>query len=139
MSRYKPQQNKQLGKAFVLNGEPAFFRFGGNALAELEGVLGMTQNEIFQLATKQELSIRLTRAMLWAALLHETPDLTIKEAGEILDPYMQDQAGFQELTLALADAFILAFPKVTEDDSKNAAAPISTGGPNTGESAPVSA
>ena len=134
-NRYKPQHNRQVGKPFELNGEPCLFRFGGNALAELEGAMGMTQREIFELATKQDLSVRLTRAMVWAALLHESPDLTLRDAGDIIDPYLQDPEQFTALRLAIAEAFVGAFPEVKKDESKNEAAPITTGGETTEKSA----
>jgi hypothetical protein len=135
-SKYKPQKNQQLGKAFVLNGEPCFFRFGGNALAELEGELGITQSKVIELASASELSIELTRAMLWAGLLHSDPEFTLADAGEALDPYLKDSQSFNKLRTALAEAYTLAWPKI-EGEPKNAPAPNSPGTTTEG-SAPAS-
>lgn len=128
MSKFVLRNNKQLGVPFIVNGEPTVFRFGGHALAELEGSLGMTQDELLKLAVAGGLSVRLTVAMLRAALLHEEPQLTLAEAGEILTPYLKTHEEFQALRLALGEALVLAFPPIPAgDEPKNAEALSGTG------------
>lgn len=139
MSKFVLRNNKQLGVPFIVNGEPTMFRFGGHALAELEGSLGMTQYQIFELATCGHLSVRLARGMLWAALLHDEPEFTLAEAGDALSPYLQDREQMGALTAALASAFMMAFPKAKEgEEPKNVEAPSGTG-TTTSNSAPESA
>ena len=61
--------------------KPRRLRLDTNALCELEDVLGKPINEILREGAK---GLRTVRAFLWAGLLHEDPELTLKEAGDLI-------------------------------------------------------
>jgi hypothetical protein len=58
-----------------------------NALCELEDALGRPLLEI-----RNNFRVKDLRALVWAGLLHENPDLTLEEAGRLLDeaPSLED-------------------------------------------------
>lgn len=113
----------------MLNGEAALFRFTTNALAELETDTGLTQDQIITLASSGEkFSVKLLRAFVRAALLHEEPELSLNDAGDILDPFLKGDEDMTALRLALANAFAEAYPKPKPmGDEKNAPAASGTG------------
>lgn len=73
--------NKHRGEVEILLDQTRKLRYTTNALAELEDALGKPVTQLNQ----EETGIKTIRAMLWAGLLHETPDLTINEAGELMN------------------------------------------------------
>ena len=56
-----------------------------NALAEMERVTGKS---VLQEATWDDISATDIRALIWAGLLHEEPDLTLEQVGAMLHPGM---------------------------------------------------
>jgi hypothetical protein len=92
--------NKQRGYVDIELDRPRKLQFTTNALAELEDALGYPVSKI----NEDNTGINTIRAMLWAGLLHEMPDLTLKEAGEL-----RDYISFKEASEKLHEALELAF------------------------------
>jgi hypothetical protein len=93
-------------------------RFDFNALADLEAHLGIniTNPEAFG-----SMGLRVVRGMLWAALLHETPGLSVRDTGELIQQYLEDGGGdLSVLGTKLVEALTLAgfgAPKTGEADA----------------------
>lgn len=77
-------------------------RFTLNSLAEIEDRLGVPLSKMSEV----ELGIKSIRTMLWAGLIHEDPELTETEVGNMVDfenlEYSQEK---------VAEAFSLATEK----------------------------
>lgn len=73
-----------------------------NALAELEDAYGGHADALKEVQTG---SFKAIRATLWAGLLHEDPDLTIKDVGAMISI-----DGMGEISNAIVDAFNVAVP-----------------------------
>jgi hypothetical protein len=69
-----------------------------NALAELEQASGHTLGELLS----ARVGISTLRAFLWAALRGESPDLSLKGAGILLQKYLEGDGTLEEL----ADIFL---------------------------------
>jgi hypothetical protein len=103
--------NKQRGEVgFELDGVNYTLRFSTNAMCELEDATGVP---VLQLANslqdERSVSIKTLRAM-FAAGLSDTSDISIKEAGDIIDGLGIPRAG--EL---IGQAFMAAFPEADSD------------------------
>ena len=94
--------NKHRGYVSIELDRPRKLRYTTNALAELEDVMG---HPVTQLDGKK-IGIKAMRALLWAGLLHEMPDLTLKEAGELMD-----YTDMQTISNKITEAIELAFGK----------------------------
>jgi len=72
-----------------------------NALCELEEVMGRS------LTTLQngEFKMKDLRALVWAGLLHESPELTLEEAGDLIDR----AESIEEIATAVSQAMEVAF------------------------------
>lgn len=90
-------------------------RYTTNALVKLEDALGRS-------ITQMGDGMREARALVWAGLLHAHPDLTLEQAGEIMD-----QVGVVEAVAKAGQALRLAFPHITGGLGKGAAESASTG------------
>lgn len=110
----------ELGQTYVL-------RMGTNALAKLEDVMG---DHIHKLAPRL-MSPRLgdMRAMLCAALGERHPEITLLEAGNIID-----RAGYDAAGAALVEALNLGFPKGTPGKPESATGKGESRGMGTGTS-----
>jgi hypothetical protein len=109
--------NKQRGYVSIQLDKARNLRFTTNALAELEDMLGHPVTKMDQ----DNVGIKTLRAMLWAALLDESPDLTIQEAGCLMD-----QGDMQEISASVSEALELAFGN--NDNAKNkVSGPIGVG------------
>lgn len=92
------------GKKYVL-------RFSANALCDLEDALGMSILQITSMISDPaQIRMKMVRALLWAGLREKHPDLTILQAGDIV----------QELSLSgafsvIEDAFKKAFPETSQN------------------------
>lgn len=62
-------------------GQTRNIQYGVNALCELEGVLGKSFFQIID-AVAGSVSVSDLRGLIWAGLLHETPNLTLGQVGE---------------------------------------------------------
>lgn len=56
-------------------------RFTLNSLAEIEDKLGVPISKLAEV----ELGVKSVRIMLWAGLIHEDPELTEREVGNMVD------------------------------------------------------
>jgi hypothetical protein len=87
-----------------------------NASAEFEDATGQSITEAFQSfddgTGKPKLSIKTIRALLWAGLLHEDENLTLRKAGELFDSYVQGDGLVEKLTFVfptISEAFLEGF------------------------------
>jgi len=83
-------------------------RFGLNALAALENELGASIQAVF--SDIERVGFIQIRGILWAGLLHEMPDLTVEEAGDLFESIPEEVAStFAErneyLILKIGEAF----------------------------------
>lgn len=98
--------NKQRGYVNIELDKPRTLRYDLNALAELEDATGLDVGEIEKLAQSGKLGMKFIRAFLWAGLIHEDAELTIKGVGG-----MVDLDNMQEISEVLAQAFEGAISK----------------------------
>jgi hypothetical protein len=73
--------NKQRGFVEVQLDKKRTLRYTLNALAELEDRLGVSVSEL----TNVPMGMKQIRTFLWAGLLHEAPDITEQEVGNLVD------------------------------------------------------
>ena len=107
-----------------IGGKPRTLKIDMNALAEVEDRLNISGlNDILPLLDR--VSVRAVRCLLWAALIHEDPDLTEKEVGSWT-------MNIQEVVSPLIKALGVAFktpddPKAAEGNGARPAAKAGTG------------
>lgn len=116
-----------MSKPFILVDldRPRKLRFDANALVALEEVLGRTIQEIIPTEADRaarEVGFREMRALLWAGLLHDDPQITLTEAGKLLD---LDRMG--DIMGKVNEAIAAAFPQPEGEPSKNGTAPPEPG------------
>ena len=88
MSNVADVRNKTV-KITLNDGVERNIKFTLNALAELEEKYGSVQVAFDKL--EKENSMKALRAILWAGFLHETPELTEQQVGNLIDlAYMQE-------------------------------------------------
>ncbi|MBD1372497.1 hypothetical protein IC620_09020 [Hazenella sp. IB182357] len=92
--------NKQRGFVDIQLDKQRRLKFTMNALSELEDVMGKPVTELGNVGMKE------LRALLWAGLIHQNPDLTLQEAGDLMDLENIEYIGEK-----VAEAMNLAFPK----------------------------
>ena len=98
---------------FQYGGRDYKLRFSTNALCELEDLLGVGVNAISQqLGGVDTLRMKTVRAVFWAGLLDNHPQITILQAGEMLG-----ELGLTTGLKLVGDAFALAFPDPEETSS----------------------
>ena len=96
MANVKDVKSKAV-KITLTDGVERTIKFTLNAMAELEDRYGSVEEAFKQLDNN---SIKAVRCILWAGLIHEDPDLTEQQVGNLIDiQYMQ------ELMASLNDAF----------------------------------
>lgn len=109
MANVKDIKSKAV-KITLTDGVERTIKFTLNAMAELEDRYGSVEEAFKQLDNN---SIKAVRCILWAGLIHEDPDLTEQQVGNLIDiQYMQ------ELMASLGDAFDANMPeaeKLTEN------------------------
>lgn len=86
-------------------------RFDLNAFAELEDNFGTIDEA---LAAMEKGSIKALRAVLWAGLVHEDEELTIKSVGSLIT-----LADLPKLTDSINKAIMGAVPDVKDKGEKN--------------------
>jgi len=101
-----------------INGKIYAFKYTVNSLCELEEA---TQyKDINQLmAAVQTGSIGAIRAMVWAGLIWDKPELTMKEMGKL----MGDLSGMQQFAEAVGKAFVASSPDAPKGQDDNAVDP----------------
>lgn len=97
--------------SFEANEKVYKMRFSANALCELEDQVGMGINAIAtQLADPNNLRLKTVRAVFWASLLDYHPDITLRQAGDLVT-----EINMTEALKLITKAFELTFqdaPKV---------------------------
>lgn len=73
--------NKHRGYVDIQLDKKRKLRYTMNALAEIEDALGVTMGEIDTV----KMTIKNIRVILWAGLIHEDPELTVEEVGNMVD------------------------------------------------------
>ncbi|SFS75858.1 hypothetical protein [Marininema halotolerans] len=94
--------NKQRGIVDIQLDKKRRLKFNMNALTELEDALGMPITGL----SSQKVGMKELRAMLWAGLLHEDADLTLKEAGDLME-----MEKLHEISEKVTEAMTIAFPQ----------------------------
>ncbi len=89
--------------SFDLFDQPRRLRFDPNAVADLEGVLGMSLSRILG-----EGGIRVIRAMLWAGLKWEDRGLTLERVGTLMAAYMDSGGTVEALVKPITGAMAAA-------------------------------
>lgn len=102
MANVKDVKSKAV-KITLTDGVERTIKFTLNAMAELEDRYGSVDEAFRQLDNN---SIKAVRCILWAGLIHEDPDLTEQQVGNLIDiQYMQ------ELMASLGEAFDADMPE----------------------------
>jgi len=102
MANVKDVKSKAV-KITLTDGVERTIKFTLNAMAELEDRYGSVEEAFRQLDNN---SIKAVRCILWAGLIHEDPDLTEQQVGNLIDiQYMQ------ALMASLGDAFNADMPE----------------------------
>jgi hypothetical protein len=91
--------NKQRGNVSVELDKTRNLRYTMNALAEIEDSLGVPLAEMGNI----QMTMKNVRVILWAGLIHEEPELTQEQVGE-----MVDLGNMQEVQEKVAEAFAMA-------------------------------
>lgn len=101
-----------------INSKIYAFKYTVNSLCELEA--STEYKDINQLmAAVQTGSIGAIRAMVWAGLIWDQPDLTMGEVGE----FMGDLSGMQQFAEAVGKAFVASSPDAPKGEQDTAADP----------------
>ena len=79
-----------------------------NAFVEIESVYGSIDEAM---EAMEQGGLRAIRAMLWASMLHECPDLTEQAVGRWVT-----FGNMEEVSTALAEAIKIAMPEVSEEE-----------------------
>jgi hypothetical protein len=116
---------------FEANGQHYTLRFSIDAICALEegtkrGIIALTSD----MQNPDKMSITLARQFLWAGLQEKHPDLTVKEAGELIPA----AGGLLAVIALLREGLSAAFPKSKDESprpqkagsSKNGIGPHST-------------
>lgn len=110
--------NKHRGEVEIVLDKIRIFRFKNNALVNLEDKLGHSISKI----NPDDVGIGFIRKMVWAALLHELPNLTLDEAGELMD-----YSNFQHISERVMEAFRLALDSSEIVEKKQISGPSGVG------------
>lgn len=99
--------NKERGEiAFDALGQSWTLKLGTNAMCEIEDAIGKTISEIGEVMGDQKrVTIKLMRTVFWGALRDHHEDITVKQAGGIIDAIGMQQAG-----RLIGEAFQAAMP-----------------------------
>jgi hypothetical protein len=103
--------NKHRGEVEIQLDKKRIFKFGTHALAELEDALGHSLSKL-----GDDIGIKTMVKMVWAALLHQLPDLTYKEAADLMD-----YSTFDVISKKITEALELQFGSGTEAKKKKSA------------------
>jgi hypothetical protein len=101
--------NRQRGYVDIQLDKARRLCFDFNAICELEDVMGKPVTQL----QENNVGFKEIRALLWAGLLHEDRDLTIEEAGALID----EAESVQYVTEKVVEAFTLGLG-LREGDEK---------------------
>ena len=103
--------NRQRGYVSIELDKSRKLKYTTNALAELEDVLDAPLTQLGE----NMAGIKTIRALVWAGLLHESPDLTINQAGDLLD-----YANLNDVSEKVKEALELAFGEKSKKNKVSA-------------------
>lgn len=113
--------NREKGEvSFEAGGKQYTLRYSSNALCELEDALNLGINDI--IARMKNMRVKDARAIFWAGLTDNHPDIDLKAAGRMLDEIKIEKA-----TSLITEAFSLAFGKGEKAETKDARPQNGTG------------
>jgi len=109
--------NPHRGAVALQAGKSAFtLSFSVNALCELEDALGLPVAKIAAgMNDPENVRLKTVRALVWAALRDHHEEISLKEAGEIIN-----DAGIPACMEKIGQAFQLAFPDQPEAQEEGA-------------------
>ena len=112
--------NKHRGEVSIKPDKLRKLKFNTHALAELEDILGHSLTKL----DTEEVGIKTIVKMFWAGMLHELPELTLKEAADLMD-----YSSIPEVSEKIREALELAFG-TDEKPAKNKVSGLSSIGSN---------
>jgi hypothetical protein len=106
--------NRERGEvAFDALGQGWTLKLGTNAMCEIEDATGKTFSEVGEImGDPARVTIRMMRTVFWGALRDHHEDVTLKQAGTIIDAI-----GMQEAGRLIGEAFQAAMPDQKEGAS----------------------
>lgn len=106
--------NRVRGEVAVeIDGKSWTLRYGTNALCELEDKLAQPINVIMaMLQDREALRIKTIRSVVWAGLREKHPEVTEKDAGDLISAI-----GFPAMMAKVAEALKAAFPDDPDEGS----------------------
>ena len=108
--------NQFRGEAsFDVEGKAFRVRFSWNAAAEYEDAAGKPLSDALFDIAREKLSARSLRAMLWAGLQEHHADVTVKDAGRLID-----KMGRKEAQRVMGVALRYFFPELETAQEKEA-------------------
>ena len=110
--------NKHRGEVSIKLDKMRKLRFNTHALAELEDALGYSLSKL----DTEDVGIKTIVKMFWAGMLHELPELTLREAADLMD-----YSTFGEVSEKIKDALELAFGSDKNSEKKVKSGPIGVG------------
>ena len=106
--------NPHRGEAsFDVEGKAYRVRFSWNAAAAYEEMAGRPLSDALLDVARERFSAKSLRAMLWAGLQDEHPDVTLKDAGRLID-----KLGRKEAQRVMGVALRFFFPELEPEDAK---------------------
>ncbi len=107
--------NPHRGEAsFEVEGKAYRVRYSWNAAAEYEEASGKPLSDALFDIARERLSARSLRAMLWAGLQEQHSDVTLKDAGRLID-----KMGRKEAQRVMGVALRYFFPEIEPEESKS--------------------
>lgn len=111
--------NAERGEVMLTVAGASFtLKLDNNALCEFEDATGLEAGEAIGKATRG--SVKVARALLWAALRRHHPDFTLADCGNLMD------ADNQAVAVAIVDALKVAFPQASKAEGKDGGSPRGT-------------
>jgi len=98
--------------SFDVGGRAYRLKFDWNAAAEFEEAAGRPLSDALLDVAREKLSARALRAMLWAGLQEHHGDVTLKDAGRLIDAM-----GRREAQRVMGVALRYFFPELEEDET----------------------
>ena len=109
---------------FEVEGKQYRVRFSWNAAAAYEEVAGRPLSDALLDVARERFSAKSLRAMLWAGLQDEHEDVTLKDAGRLID-----KMGRKEAQRVMGVALRYFFPELEKDDAPDPTAPAAPATP----------
>ena len=117
--------NPHRGEAsFEVDGTAYRVRYSWNAAAEYEEAAGKPLSDALFDIARERLSARSLRAMLWAGLQEHHQDVTLKDAGRLID-----KMGRKEAQRVMGVALRYFFPELEKDASPDPTTPAAPATP----------